>query len=118
MDDRSEPVQEKIACRRARRARRPHSDDQADGHQGEDQHSNGHMDEQNADLLRIGIGHRRQQEEAGGEHRDDQHGKQPVQYHQQRMIAGHQRRFHVSPAARSFPADAVSPVRRRGCAYR
>jgi hypothetical protein len=43
------------------------------------------MDQQNADLPAIDVGHRRKQEKPNAQHGGDQDGKQLMQRHQQRM---------------------------------
>jgi len=59
------------------------------------------MDQQNADLPAIDVGHRRKQEKPNAQHGGDQDGEQLMQRHQQRMIAGHQIRFHSGPPPQS-----------------
>ena len=81
MDDRREAIGR-------RRFRRREADDEADDHQGEDQHAAGHVPAQDGDLGGIGVGHRGETQEAHGQRREDQQGQQPVQRHQERMIAG------------------------------
>ena len=57
------------------------------------QHPAGHVQPQNGNLVRVGVGHRREPERPYDQCSGDQDGKHPMQRHQQRMIAGHLLQF-------------------------
>jgi len=94
MHDRGNPIEQRRAGRRILRLRGQHSRDEADEHQHEDQHAEGHVHEQNLDLLRRRVGHRCQHKKSDEQHGNDNDGEEPMQDHQQGVISRH---LHTHP---------------------